>query len=156
MNARITYLGALLAAVALLVLTACLSNDASKNPTVQSAGHQAAGAGTAAGAASPVKIAGVQLNPTPSLNLKNEGSAPIDLSGWKLKVGNATAALPGNLRLEPNQTVTLHMTPGQSSGNDIYVGQDAAALVLAMQPGASVALLNSQGQVVSETALPKT
>jgi lamin tail-like protein len=110
----------------------------------------------AAAAASPVRITGGQLSPTDTtITIQNAGTQAVDMSGWRMRVGTVTAALPANTRLGPTETLTVHTASGTSTGRDVYLGQEAAALLGALQPGAGVALLDAQGNVVSEFTLPR-
>jgi len=77
------------------------------------------------------------------------------MSGWRLRVGTATATMPANTRVAPGQTITIHTASGTSGGQDVYLGAEAAALLSGLQPGASVQLVDAQGTVVSEFALPR-
>ena len=178
-------LSLLAAAAGLTALAACAPGAAPASPTVQAAATQvataakpavspaataaaaaASPAATAAAAASPaaatvtaaspVKIAGAQLGPADTtISLQNASGAAVDLSGWKLRVGSATAALPGNARVAAGETATIHTASGTSSGRDIYLGQEATALMSGLAPGANIALLDASGNVVSEFALPR-
>jgi hypothetical protein len=110
----------------------------------------------AAAAASPVRITGGQLSPTDTtITIQNAGTQAVDMSGWRMRVGTATAALPANTRVGPGETLTVHTAGGTSAGRDVYLGQEAAALLGGLQPGAGVALLDAQGNVVSEFVLPR-
>jgi pyruvate kinase len=103
-----------------------------------------------------VRITSAQISATDTtLGVQNNGSGAVDLSGWRLRVGTATATLPANSRVAPGETVTIHTASGTSGGRDIYIGADAAALISALQPGASVALVDAQGATVSEFVLPR-
>ena len=117
--------------------------------------HGAPAAGTAT-AASPVRITAAQIGPTDStITVQNTSGSAVDMSGWRLRVGSATATLPANSRVAANDTATIHTASGTSSGKDIYLGQDATALLAGLQPGATVALLNAQGTSVAEFTLPR-
>ena len=110
---------------------------------------------TAATAASPVRITNVQLSPTDTtITIQNTGNAAVDMAGWKLQVGSATVALPSGARAAPNESVTIHTVAGASAGRDIYLGQEAAALVGGLRPGASLSLLDAQGTAVAQFVLP--
>lgn len=118
-----------------------------------------AGASPAAGtaiAASPVRISGAQLSPTDTtITVQNTSGSAVDLTGWRLRVGTATATLPANAQVAANDTVTIHTASGTTGGKDIYLGQDATALLTGLQPGASVALVNPQGSSAAEFTLPR-
>lgn len=111
-------------------------------------------AGTAA-ALSPIQIVGATLGvPDTTLTLKNASGAAVDMSGWGLRVGDATAALPGNAKVGPGGTLTVHTTTGSSTDSDIYLGQAATTLVTNLRPGQRVALIDAQGRPVSAMTLP--
>jgi len=76
------------------------------------------------------------------------------MAGWKLQVGSVSVALPSGARAAPNDSVTIHTGAGTSSGQDIYLGQDAAPLVGGLRPGATLALIDAQGTSVAQFTLP--
>jgi hypothetical protein len=106
-------------------------------------------------AMSPVQIVDAKLGlPDTTLTLRNTGSAAVDLSGWGLRAGTATATLPANTRVAPGDTLTLHTADGMSAGRDVYLGTAAtAALLTGMRPGNKVALVDGQGRVMTEFTL---
>jgi hypothetical protein len=107
------------------------------------------------GSAGPIQIAGVRFGLTGvAVTLRNGTPAALDLSGWGLRVGGATARLPANTRLAPGGSLTIHTGAGTSGGEDVYLGEAAGALIANLRPGASIALVDAQGQVVSEFGLP--
>lgn len=129
-------------------------------PTVAAAASPVVGAASpvvaTAVAASPIRITAAQLSPTDStVTVQNNSSAAVDLSGWKIRVGSSTASLPANSRVGANESVTIHTASGTSAGRDIYLGQEAVALLGGLQPGASIALVDAQNAVVSEFILPR-
>lgn len=104
----------------------------------------------------PVQIAGVQLNPTdPTLTLRNSGAAPVSLSGWRLQVGSTMATMPSSAQIGSSGSLTVHLTSGTNSATDLYLGADGAALLTGLQPGARVALMNAQSEVVNEFTIPR-
>jgi hypothetical protein len=106
-------------------------------------------------AAAPVRILGAQLNPSdPTLTLQNTGGQPVDMTGWKLRVGSSTVNMPANSKVGPNETVTIHVAPGTSTAKDVYLGAEAMTLATALRPGARVAIENQSGSTVTEFALP--
>lgn len=110
---------------------------------------------TAASTASPVRITNVQVNPTDTtITIQNSGSTAVDMAGWKLQAGSATVALPSGARAAPNDSVTVHAGTGTSTGRDIYLGQEATTLAGGLRPGASLRLLDAQGTVITQFALP--
>jgi hypothetical protein len=162
-------------ASSLIVLTACggaappaaPANAPAKtaNTTPAAAASPRANASPGAAAlASPspaVPIARVQItdaslgDATPWISLKNTTGDPIILTGWKLQVGSATATIPGNAIAQPGETVTMHVKTGLSSERDIYLGAEGEALAKAGAPGTPVKLSDPEGQVVSETTVPR-
>lgn len=125
------------------------------SPAATQAAAASPAAATAA-AASPVRISGVQVSSADStIAVQNAGSAAVDLGGWRLRVAGATATLPANARVGPGESLTIHTGSGTSSGRDVYLGQEGASLVGALQPGATVALVDPQGATVAEAAVPR-
>jgi hypothetical protein len=128
---------------------------AAASPVATQAGAAASPAAATAAAAAPLRISGVNLNPTdPTLQMLHTGTTALDLTGYRVRAGSATAAMPANSRVEPGQTFNVHLGSGTSSGSDIYLGQEGAALLSGLQPGAQVAVLNPQGGVVTEFTVP--
>ena len=97
----------------------------------------------------------MQVQPTDvTITLQNAGSAAADLTGWRLQVGNSTATLPSGTRVAPGDTITVHTAGGTNTARDVYLGQQAAALITGLQPGARIALVDDRGTAVSEFVLP--
>jgi hypothetical protein len=106
-------------------------------------------------ALAPIAFAGAKLDPTdPQLMLRNSGASAMNLAGWKLRVGSATAAMPSTAQIGPGDTVIIHFGPGTTSAKDWYLASEAASLMPGLRPGARVQLENAQGNVVSDFALP--
>jgi len=125
------------------------------SPVATTAAAASPAAATAA-AASPVRITAAQVTATDStITVQNSSAAAVNMAGWKVRVGTATANLPGNASVAPNDTATIHTASGTSAGKDIYLGQEASALLSGLQPGATVALVDAQGATVSEFVLPR-
>lgn len=104
----------------------------------------------------PIRIADASLaDATPWVSLQNTGNAPIDVGGWRLAVGNQTASLPEDAKIEPGATLTLHAGDGTDSDHEVYLGSDGNALVSAAQPGALVRLTDDDGQTVAQTTVPR-
>lgn len=131
-------------------------------PTAQAGATQAAGTvGPAAGTASaalPVTITEIKLNNNNPVDnaivLKNQSNTPVDLSGWKLRVGGergSTATLPSNARIEPNGTLEVHTYTGNSSGNVLYLGEAGSSLAVSLGFAfdGKIELLDPSGKVVS-------
>jgi hypothetical protein len=71
-----------------------------------------------------------------------------------LNVGSATAALPSGARLEPNESVTIHTASGTNTARDIYLGREASALMHGFLPGATVQLVDQQGDTAASFRFP--
>ena len=133
------------------VATAC----AAASPAAATVVAGASPAAATAVAASPIRITGVQLGPSDvTVTVQNAGSAVVDLNGWRLRVGTATATIPAGARVAPGQSTTIHTAAGTNSASDVYLGQEAASLVPELRPGATVALVDAQGNVVGELRIP--
>lgn len=102
-----------------------------------------------------LQITDLSLNPNdPSFTLTNTGSTPVDMTGWKMRVGNTTVDFPGSAQVAPNEKVTVHLSTGATTQQDIYIGREAAAVVSLLTPGADLAIQNQQGQTVARLAVP--
>jgi lamin tail-like protein len=118
-------------------------------PTLQSAATQVTGTVTAA---SPVRINSVQTsNSDASVVVQNTSPSAVDLTGWQLRVGSASAALPAGMSVAPGDTVTLHTASGTSTPSNIYIGPAAQNLTANLQPGAQVVLQSPSGPVTAFT-----
>jgi hypothetical protein len=135
-------LGSIVTGLALMGLAGC-AGGAPPSPTVQSAATQVAGA------ASPVAA-----QVAPAASPRNTSSSAVSLSGWRLQVGTASVTLPSSASVGPGQTATIHLAAGTNTATDIYLGDEARTLLSGLQPGARVALVNPQGQAVSEFSIP--
>jgi hypothetical protein len=128
---------------------------AGASPAATQAAAAASPAAATAIAASPIRITGAQLSPADTtVTIQNVSSSAIDLTGWRLRVGSATASLPSGSRVGANETLTIHTASGSNTARDVYLGAESAALISGLRPGASVALVNPQGTAVAETTLP--
>jgi hypothetical protein len=108
-------------------------------------------------AASPVSITGVQPSQSDATVLvRNNSAARVNLSGWHLLVGTATAPLldSGNLFVDPGQTITLHLSLGTSTPGNVYLGQASSGLAEKMTPGQVVALTDFDGSLASVYQIP--
>ena len=142
-------------------------------PTVQAAGTQLAptvqalattGAGVAAqapaaaattAAGSPVRITETSISGNdPRITIQNTSNQAVDLSGWTLRVDQATMRLPANTQAPAGQAVVLHATAGTSSGRDVYLGQPTPELMQALRPGARVALEDASGSMITSATVP--
>jgi hypothetical protein len=80
---------------------------------------------------------------------------PIDVGGWQLHVGNASAALPENAVVEPGGSLTVHAGEGVSADDELYLGSAGDALASAALPGAPVRLTDDDGGIVAEVTVPR-
>ena len=136
------------------VLASPAASPRAASPVVASPAAASPLAGTAV-AAAPVRITNVQVQPTDTtITLQNTGSTAVDLGGWRLQVGTNTATLPPNTRVVPGGTITVHTAGGTNTGNDVYLGQPAAALITGLQTSSRIALVDDRGTVVNEFSLP--
>jgi hypothetical protein len=103
-------------------------------------------------AASPVQITSVRVSQEDTtVALRNSGAEMVNASGWILLIGAFPLQLPSGqeMRLDPNETVTLHFSRGSDTNSDVYLGQAPAPLVNSMQPGTRLVLVNLRGEIVS-------
>ena len=125
------------------------------SPAVATAAAGASPVATAAAGASPIRITDARLGASDvTISLQNASSTAVDLTGWRLRVGSATAALPSGARVAPNESVTLHSAAGTNTARDIYLGQESSALMQGVVPGASVELVDQQGNTAASFRIP--
>jgi hypothetical protein len=108
-------------------------------------------------AASPVQIADVSVSQDDTrVALASKGAQAANISGWVLMIGTFPLVLPTSthLRIDPNETVTLHMSRGSDTDSDVYLGQAPELLVKSMQPGTRFVLVNPQGEIANIYRLP--
>lgn len=108
-------------------------------------------------AASPIQITSARVNQDDTtIAVKNSGTGPISISAWIMTLGTFPFILPlnPNLRIQPNATVTLHLSRGTDSATDVYLGQAPQSLVNNLKSGDRIALINLAGQVASVYLLP--
>jgi hypothetical protein len=127
---------------------------AAASPAVATAVAGASPGATSVTAASPIRITGGQIGADTTITIQNTSTGAVDLTGWKLRAGATSVTLPGNLRLGPNETATIHTASGTSAGADIYLGQAATPLLSELLPGRSIALLDPNNALVAEFRLP--
>jgi hypothetical protein len=92
---------------------------------------------------------------TPWVSLKLSDGEPRIVSGWRLEVGTQAVVIPGNAVLQPGETLTLHVGDGMSSDREVFLGADSQTLALAASPGTTVRLVNTAGEVVAQTTVPR-
>lgn len=127
----------------------------SSAPTVQAAATQVAPIAATASANAPVRILGAQSTASDSMiTLQNSSASSVDLSGWELQVGSATAQLPTGMVVQPGQTVTLHTSSGSSTSTDVFLGGQATSLAAQLKPGARVILANPNGAPATAFTIP--
>ena len=75
----------------------------------------------------------------------------MNVSQWILSIGTFPLLLPvsTHLQIDPNESVTLHLTRGDDTDEDVYLGQAPDALINSMQPGTSLVLLNRQAELTA-------
>jgi hypothetical protein len=108
-------------------------------------------------AASPVQIASVTVSQEDTkVALRNGGASAVNVSDWILSIGAFPLVLPTSqhLRVDPNETVTLHFSRGTDSDSDVYLGQAPAPLVSSMQSGTRLILFSRLGEIASVYRLP--
>lgn len=108
-------------------------------------------------AASPVQISQVQVSQADTtIAIRNSGTREINIGGWILFMGTFPFVLPtnSNMRIDPGQTLTLHLSRGTDTPTDVYVGTAPGPLVNNLQNGATLALVDLQGQLASVYRIP--
>ena len=104
----------------------------------------------------PLRIADASLaDATPWLSIQNDGTAPVDVSGWHLQVGSASAELPDDAVVQPGAALTLHVGEGVNSEDELYLGNAGIRLASAALPGTPVRLTDEGGRVVTEVTVPR-
>jgi hypothetical protein len=79
-----------------------------------------------------------------SVEIKNNETSALDLTGWKLEVQNKTVYAFPKYLLGVNATVKVHSGLGKNSNTDLY-----AAATLLTKPEDEVSLLDATGAVIS-------
>jgi hypothetical protein len=108
-------------------------------------------------AESPVQITAASVSQEDTtIVVTNSGTAEASISAWILMLGTFPFVLPAspNLRIQPGQSVTLHLARGEDTATDVYLGQAPQPLVNSLTPGTRIALINLRGQVASVYVLP--
>jgi hypothetical protein len=101
---------------------------------------------------SPVQITQVQVSQADTtIAFHNSGTRQVSIGGWILFMGTFPFVLPTNpnLRIDPGQTLTVHLSRGTDTPTDVYVGAAPAPLVNNLQNGAILTLVDLQGQLAS-------
>ena len=128
-------------------------------PTAQALATQVAPAAQAAAqtatAVSPISLEGARLDLFDStLTLRNKSTQQIDLSNHQIRVGTTSVPLPANARIQPGGILTIHTAGGTGDAANVYLGDEARALITSLRPGASVALIRDDGQRTAEFTIP--
>ena len=157
----------------LLMLAACTSSAPPPTPKPASTPSAAKPASSPAAKASPAPGASPQASPSPAaegqiqildatladatpwVSLRLSDGEPKIVSGWRLEVGSQTIVIPGNAIVQPGDTLTLRAGEGRSSDREVFLGPESHPLALAAIPGARVRLVDTTGQVVAETTVPR-
>jgi hypothetical protein len=128
---------------------------AAASPIATQAAAAASPAVATAAAANPVRITGAQLGASDAtITVQNVSGSTINLAGWRLSVGSASASLPEGATIAPNEMVTIHTASGANTARDIFLGQAGSSLTSGLRPGATIALANPAGARVAEYTLP--
>ena len=107
-------------------------------------------------AQAPLRIADASMaDATPWLSIQNDGNTPVDIGGWRLQVGTASAELPEDAVVQPGAALTLHAGQGMNSDDEVYLGDPGDLLASAALPGTPVRLTNGTGRVVTEVTVPR-
>ena len=158
-----------LALSAILTLTACGSpapaspTAASKAaaPTSAPAKPSPAVSPAAKPSPSPSPVARIEIvdatlaDATPWVSIRISDGEPQIVSGWRLEVGTQSLVVPGNAIVQPGDMLFLHVGEGMSSDREVFLGAESQALALAASPGTKVRLVNTTGEVMAETTVPR-
>jgi len=130
-------------------------------PTAAAVSTQAAGTVqpvvATAVASSPVQITQVKVSDADTtISFHNSGTRQISIGGWILFMGSFPFVLPTNpnMRIDPGQTLNVHMSRGTDTPTDVYVGEAPGPLVNNLQNGARLALVDLSGQLQSVYRIP--
>jgi hypothetical protein len=124
--------------------------------TVVAAASPMASPSPSPAAQAPLRIADASLaDATPWLSIMNDGDEPVELGGWHLQVGTASAELPDSAVVPPGGTLTLHAGTGLSSDDEIFLGDPGELLASAALPGTPVRLTDQDGHVIHEVTVPR-
>jgi hypothetical protein len=155
----------------ILTLTAC-GSPTPASPTAASAAKATAPTSAAAKPSpavspaakpspSPSPVARIEIvdatlaDATPWVSIRISDDEPRIVSGWRLEVGTQSLVVPGNAIVQPGDMLFLHVGEGMSSEREVFLGAESQALALAAAPGATVRLVNTAGEVVAQTTVPR-
>ncbi len=103
-------------------------------------------------ARSQLQIAAVGTNQSdPTITVRNDGQAPVSLSGWTFLVGNSSVLIPttSTWTVPAKSTVTLHLSRGSTKGDQVYLGFPAGTAASELVTGKPVTLVDTKTQPVS-------
>ena len=114
-------------------------------------------------ATSTVQISEASVDPGDfegsSITLHNNGTQPVDLSGWVILVGSYRVKFPTNdyMTLAPASSKIVHLSSSNDpvSGDNLYLGMGAVSVGTGgMTSGDKIVLVNSDGKVASTYPAP--
>ncbi len=108
-------------------------------------------------AGSPIQITQVKVSDADTtISFHNSGTRQINIGGWILFMGTFPFVLPTNpsMRIDPGQTLNVHLSRGTDTATDVYVGAAPQPLVNNLQNGATLALVDLTGQLVAVYRIP--
>jgi hypothetical protein len=118
-------------------------------PTVQAAATQVVNTVATSVASSPVQITSVQIDPNDTrVMIHNSSGNSVNLRNWTLLMGQ-TGVVLGDVKVDPNQALTLHLTSGTDTNSDAYVGYGSAIVSATYKTGDPVVLVSSSSDVAS-------
>jgi hypothetical protein len=130
-------------------------------PTAAAVSTQAAGTVqpvvATAVAGSPIQITQVKVSDADTtISIHNSGNRQISIGGWILFMGTFPFVLPTNpnMRIDPGQTLNIHLSRGTDTATDVYVGSAPQPLVNNLQNGATLALVDLTGQLAAVYRIP--
>jgi hypothetical protein len=130
-------------------------------PTAAAISTQAAGTVqpvvATAVAGSPIQITQVKVSDADTtISFHNSGTRQISIGGWILFMGTFPFVLPTNpnMRIDPGQTLNVHLSRGTDTPTDVYVGAAPQPLVNNLQNGATLALVDLTGQLAAVYRVP--
>jgi hypothetical protein len=112
-------------------------------------------------AASPHTPIAVQISqirfepPDLAITVENDGPSSVDLTGWHVRVGSASAKLPDGIHLDPSSSVTLRTGEGQTTSRDVFLGDEATALLAQIHADVAVTLRDASNIAVASATVPR-
>jgi hypothetical protein len=143
-------MGTQLAATATAVAPTAQAVATQVAPTVQAAATQAVSAVGTSVATSPVQITSMQVDQVDTrIMIRNSGSNSVNLRNWTLLIGPKFAVTLSDIKLDANQTRTLHLAAGEETPTDVYLGHGSGVVSATFEPGDRVVLVSSGADVAS-------